>query len=125
MQGVVDTNASWFEYIGLTLGYLFDWALLVLLGWFGAVLVFLKALVKQLIEEMWDKSLDLTTVALYELLDKLGFEDISLDDIRSWVNMANYVVPVKESLAWIEAYFAFRIAKFTFKSLAWLNPLKG
>ena len=123
MQALLDSNVSWFNFLGMSIGNMFDALIVFLFGFAGLLFVAMKDLLKWCIEWLWDASLDWTAEQLTLLLNSLGFaDDIDVEEIREWLELVNIFLPVKESLAWLEAYWAYRLAKYAFKAFMWLNP---
>lgn len=123
MQGLIETCASWFGFLGDIIGFAFDAMTMVLWGIWGALYVTIRNLVVWFADECWEGVKVGLAQGLVAMLDTLGVcPDVEAGDIMYWLEVANRIVPVAEALGWLEGYWSFRLAQWGWKAVRWLTP---
>ncbi len=123
MQGIVDTLASWFGFLGDIIGYSFDLMIIFIFGLAGAFFVTFRNLLYWFVENCWESIRQSLAAGVVTTLDKLGvFPDVETDDIEYWLEVANRILPLSEALAWLEGYWAFKLAQWSWNAIKRLMP---
>lgn len=122
-MGIIETIASWFAFLSAIMGWAFDAFIIFLFGLAGMLYVALRHLVLWFVDECWEAVRQGLAEGIVQMLDTLGlFPDVEVEDIMYWLELANKFFPLSEALAWLESYWAFRLAQWSWKTLKSLLP---